>query len=83
MSLLLTHRSLLSSPSPSLNQPLSLSIATGLSGIRVEPINEERAIRCLQRIELLSVARLEVSLSASRLGTQYTLLTFFHMVTVG
>ncbi|CAI8021600.1 Chromodomain-helicase-DNA-binding protein 7 [Geodia barretti] len=35
-------------------------IRRGLSGIRVEPINEDRSIRCLQRIELLSAVRTEI-----------------------
>lgn len=37
-----------------------LCVLVGLTGIRVEPVIEERAIRCLQRIELLSSVRLEV-----------------------
>lgn len=39
-----------------------LPVLVGLTGIRVEPVIEERAIRCLQRIELLSSVRLEVEL---------------------
>lgn len=32
----------------------------GLSGVRVEPITEERATRCLQRINLLTAVREEI-----------------------
>ena len=33
---------------------------TGLSGVPVEVVGEERAIKCLQRIDLLTVVRKEV-----------------------
>ncbi len=35
-------------------------IHTGLSGVPVEVVGEERAIKCLQRIDLLTVVRKEV-----------------------
>eukprot|EP00731_Ephydatia_muelleri_P027006 Em0018g1106a len=36
------------------------SIRRGLSGVRVEAVNEEKAARCLQRIDLLSAVREEI-----------------------
>ena len=39
---------------------LASNLCAGLSGIHVEPVNEERATRCLQRISLLSAVREEV-----------------------
>ena len=36
-------------------------IFLGLSGMRVEPVTEERAARCLQKIDLISAVREEVS----------------------
>lgn len=33
----------------------------GLSGILIEPVNEDKAIKCLQRIDLLACIRKEVN----------------------
>ena len=38
----------------------SVCVCKGLSGVRVEAVNEEKAARCLQRIDLLSAVREEV-----------------------
>ncbi len=39
---------------------MSCDIVKGISGVKVEVVSEERAIKCLQRIELLTVVRREV-----------------------